>query len=101
MSYNEKTQGTTNIWDMVLAQVTKLGQFRKNIVVRKCPPLSNGWLLRKGREGVQGDSNVSSLEIIIDTKQKNLQICRILIEKKQSRFSQKLKNLLTFSHGLA
>lgn len=70
-----------NIWDKLLAQVTKLVQFRKNIVVRKSPPLSNVSLLRKGQEGVQGVSNVSSLEIIIDTKQENLQICRILIEK--------------------
>lgn len=84
----------------MLAQVTKIVQFRKNTVVRKRPPLSNVWLLRKGQEGVRGDSNVSSLEIIIDTKQENLQICRILM-KNQSRFSQKLNNLLKFSYGLA
>ena len=65
----------------MLAQVTKLVQFRKNLVVRKSPPLSNVSLLRKGQEGVQDDSNVSSLESIIDTKEENLQICRILIEK--------------------
>ena len=89
-----------NIWDKVLAQVTKIVQFRKNTVVRKCPPLSNVWLLREGQEGVQGDRNVSSLEVIIDTKQENFQICRILM-KNQSRFSQKLKNLLKLSYGLA